>query len=284
MTPSTTTPGALSSELLAQLETFAQRSRLPAVRALHLPTAELAGTREGEFCALELEDGSIGLSYILLDDTLQALMASGSAPLAGADAMALARKFDGGSSAERALALAAINALSRCFFSRAGFVPTASTDSIGMLAPVPDDHIGMIGLFTPLLRKILDSGARLTVLELKAHLAGQGAGYEVTLDAEALRSCNKILSTSTVLLNDTLDRVLANCSGASEVAMIGPSAGCLPDGLYARGVTLVGGTWIVDPPAFVTALRAGEPWSAHARKFALRREDYPGFAALLARL
>ena len=284
MSASTDTPGTLASELLAQLQRFAQRVRLPAVRALHLPSAETAGTREGEFCALELEDGSIGLSYILLDDTLESLMSSDPAPLAGADPLALARGFAGGSNSQRALGFAAINALSRCLYSRADFVPSASSDSIGMLEPQAGDHVGMIGLFTPLLKKVRANGARLTVLELKAHLAGQGDGYAVTLDPAALRACNKVLSTSTVLLNDTLEQVLANCSGASQVAMIGPSAGCLPDGLFARGVTLVGGTWILDTRGFVDALRAGEPWSGHTRKFGLRRQDYPGFAALLQRL
>ena len=282
---SASTPTTLSSELLAQLETFARRSPLPAVRALHLPRADQAGSREGEFCALELADGSIGLSYILLDDTLDALLgADRSSALAGADALALARAFGRGSGAERALALAAINAISRCLFTRAGFAPSASADSIGMVAPQANDHIGMIGLFTPLLSRITASGARLTVVELKAHLAGEAPGYRVTLDAEELRACNKVLCTSTVLLNDTLERILACCQAATQVALIGPSAGCLPDVLFARGVTFVGGNWIVDAQGFVAALRAGQPWSGYARKFALPRDDYPGFAALLARL
>jgi len=58
--------------------------------------------------------------------------------------------------------------------------------------------------------------------------------------------------------------------------MIGPGAGCLPDPLFRRGVTLFGGSWITDPGAVVDALCAGESWSAHARKYAIRRNEYPG--------
>ena len=65
--------------------------------------------------------------------------------------------------------------------------------------------------------------------------------------------------------------------------MIGPSAGCLPDGLFARGVTLVGGTWVRDREAFTAALKAGEPLGEHASKFALTAERYPGWRALVDR-
>lgn len=49
------------------------------------------GSKDGEFGALELEDGSLGLSYVLLDGSLDAL-ASGRAAveLRGADAMDMA--------------------------------------------------------------------------------------------------------------------------------------------------------------------------------------------------
>jgi uncharacterized protein (DUF4213/DUF364 family) len=54
----------------------------------------------------------------------------------------------------------------------------------------------------------------------------------------------KVVSTSTLLLNDTLDRMLGHCRNARWFAMVGPGAGCLPDALFARGVTLLGGSWI----------------------------------------
>jgi uncharacterized protein (DUF4213/DUF364 family) len=134
----------------------------------------------------------------------------------------------------------------------------------------------MVGHFPPLLQAVTASGARLTVLELRADLAGDHDGYRVTLDPAELQSCDKVLVTSTVLLNGTLDAVLANCSRASEIALIGPGAGCLPGALFARGVTAVGGLWVVDAPGLVAALSRGESWGRMARKFVLRRSDWPG--------
>ena len=274
-----------AGDYLRQLERYAACAGTPPrVRALHLPDEAPAGQSRGEFCALQLDDGSLGLSYLLQDDTLARLRAV-EATLCGADALEVARHYAAGSDpALRTVGFAAANALTRCLFDRAGWQPAPSADSLGALNARRGEHIGMIGLFTPLLQRVLDSGARLTVVELKAHLAAQHDGWRVTLDAEALRECDKVLATGTLVLNDSLERMLALCRRARWIAMIGPSMGCLPDALFARGVSLIGGTWVNDAPAYLHALRCGALRSTAARKMAMTAQTYPGFDALLARL
>jgi uncharacterized protein (DUF4213/DUF364 family) len=277
-------PMSYATDYLAQLEAFAAEARMPRVRALHLPPARPIHDNKGEFCALELDDGSLGLAYVLLDDTLARLCSEiDSLGLAGADPLAVARRYANGGGLEKTVGLAAANALTRCLFDRAGFRPDDSSDSIGQMNPGPDDHIGMIGLFTPLIGRVLATGARLTVVELKPELAGYRDGYRVTLDPGQLSDCTKVISTSTLLLNDTLDRMLACCRNARWFALVGPSAGCLPDALFDRGVTLVGGTWITDRAGFIAALKGGESRSEHASKFALTAAGYPGWRALIQR-
>lgn len=278
---------AFADDYLAQLERFGSRTALPAVRALHLPPlAEDPNKKWGEFCAIELSDGSLGLSYVMLDQTLAGLTAQrGSLGIEGADPLRLARGYrDASSGPARALGFAAANALTRCLFERAGYAPQTGGDSIAGLEPEPGDHIGMIGYFAPLADKIVARGARLTVIELRDDLAGPQPGFEITLDAGRLADCNKVLSTSTVLLNDTLDTMLGHCAAARRFAMIGPSAGCLPDGLFRRGVTHLGGSWIEQRADFVEALAKGESWGRFARKTVIAAPDYPGFEALIARL
>ena len=277
---------SFASDYLAQLDAFASLGPLPRVRALHLPPppSTAPDANKGEFCALELDDGSLGLSYVLLDDTLARLRSAGDdLELAGADAMTLARRYASADSFGKALGFATANALTRCLYDRASFIPEASSDSIGQMNPQTGEQIGMIGLFRPLLGRVLASGAKLTVVELKAELAGAADGYRVTLDASELAQCEKVVSTSTLLLNDTLDNMLEHCRTARWFAMVGPSAGCLPDALFARGITLVGGNWIVDGAGFVDALKRGESTSPFSVKSALTRDTYPGFTALLAR-
>jgi uncharacterized protein (DUF4213/DUF364 family) len=77
--------------------------------------------------------------------------------------------------------------------------------------------------------------------------------------------------------------MLGHCRNARWFAMVGPSAGCLPDALFARGVTLLGGSWVIDRSGFVDALKRGEKHGAFAAKFALTADNYPGFEALLER-
>lgn len=268
-----------------QIEALAEWMRLPRVRALHLPPQPARRDNLGEFCAVELDDGAIGLSYVLLDDTLARLQAEhGHHHLTGADALTLARQYASGHGAARTVGFAAANALSQSLFHRAGYEPPSSTDAIGGLDPQPHEHIGMIGLFPPLVDAVTRHGARLTVAELNPALAMEHPGYRVTLDANELRDCQKVLSTSTVLLNDTLDAMLARCRSAKLFAMIGPSAGMLPDALFARGVTLVGGSQVTDGPAFLDGLRSGRKHGKATRKYGLTPANYPGFAALLARL
>ncbi len=127
------------------------------------------------------------------------------------------------------LGFAAVNALSRHLFDRKGFAPLPAAGSLGELDLQTGDHLGMIGLFPPLVSQVRASGARLTVPELRADLAGAGDGASVTLDAGELAHCNKVLSSSTVLINDTIDASLDRCCRLAErFALIGAGPGaCL---------------------------------------------------------
>lgn len=275
----------LAGELLDLVARIAAIAPLPEVTALHLPAPAASGSRDGEFCGLELADGSIGLSYLLLGDTLQRLLAAQpGASLAGMPAPTLAGWYADADPVRRTLGFAAVNAISQHFLRRAGYAFDWATDSIGLLDPQPGDRIGMVGLFRGLVDRIVDRGARLTVLELKPEAAGDFDGYRVTLDPHELAGCNKILSTTTILLNDTVEQVLAACGGARYLALVGPGGGCLPDPLFDRGVTMLGGTAIVDRDGFAVAIARGEPWSAFARKYCLVRDRYPGFEALARRI
>jgi uncharacterized protein len=281
--------------ILHDLQQAFERHPVPRVRALQLPAPALRHHKDGEFGALVLDDGSIGLSYLLLDGTLAGLAGlAGSAGLAGRngsgavtglagiDALALAARWSDSDPAARAIGLAAANALTRHLFDRAGFMPPAATDSIAGLDPQPGEAVGMVGLFPPLVPQILRAGARLTVLERRTELAGPRDGWTVTLDPAALSGCRKVLATSTVLLNGSFDAVAAAVHGAEVFALVGPSAGCLPDALFRHGVTRIGGIWVTDPQALLTALAAGTPWGGSTRKFTLSAADYPGWPALAA--
>jgi uncharacterized protein (DUF4213/DUF364 family) len=272
---------AITAEFLHLVERVAAAIALPAVAAIHLPPTTATG-HSAEFCALELADGSIGLSYLWLGygrERLRDVLAD--LPLPG-DAASTARWYGDADPARRAIGFAAVNAISQHLFTRAAFAPDTATSSIALLDPQAGDHVGMIGLFPPLVPRILATGARLTVIELNPALVRDAERFRVTLDPGALSDCDKVVSTSTVLLNDTIDEVLASCRGARYFGVIGPGAGCLPDPLFARGVSTVGGTRVIARDAFIASLAEEKRWTG-TEKYTIRREGYAGVGTLLSR-
>ena len=272
----------VTADLLACAERACARMDPPRVKALHLPVERPGAGIEGEFGLVELEDGSAGLFYALLDDTLRRLhdgiLASGAA---GRSPLALARGMLSADTAERAVALGTISALTRHLFRRAGYTPPAAANALGGSAPSRGEHVGMVGLFPSLARRLRAQGVALTVLELRPEKVERADRYEVTLDPARLRGCSHVLCTASTLLNGTLDGVLAQLDPGARVALIGPSASCFPDPLFARGVQVVGGSAVLDAGALGARLVRGDPWGDAVSRYAIGARDYPGLDALL---
>ncbi len=274
----------VATELVAIARRIAARLHPPPVERVFVPTAEQGPDHHGSFCAVTLADGSTGLAYALLGDTPGRLQSLDLAALTGRDAITLADGLTGGDPGVRSMALAAVNALTRHLFDAARFTPDFATDSLGSLGITPSDRLGMIGFFPPLVRRARERAIPLTVLELKAELVQEVDGLSVTLDPARLAGCTKIVSTSTVLLNDSLEAVLSNARGCREFVLIGPSAGCAPDPLFARGVTGIGGAWVTDPGRLLGRMARGERWGDATRKYSLRRDGgCPDIEELLRR-
>ena len=269
------------AELLELVEQAAAALPLPAVAQALFPPNRKGTGKTGEFCALRLADGSVGTAFVLLGDTLARLQERAPGEFVGKAALDVARLFAEHDPVERALGLAAINAVTQHVFRRAGYEPDLAANSLGSLRIGPGDRVGMIGFFPPLVERVRALGLPLTVVELRAELVKEEPGLSVTLDPQRLAGCNKIVCTSTVLLNDTLEEILAHCRHADELALIGPSASCFPDPLFARGVTTLGGYWVLDPAVFMRRAAALEPWGDAGKKSSVQRAAYPGTQALL---
>ncbi len=270
-----------ASELVELVEHAAAALPLPAVAQALFPPDRSGSGKTGEFCVLRLADDSVGTAFVLLGDTLARLQQRSPDELVGKPVQDVARLFAANDPVERALGLAAINAVTQHVFRRAGYEPDLAANSLGSLQLKPGDRVGMIGFFPPLVPRVRELGLSLTVVELRAELVQEEPGLSVTLDPKRLAECNKIVSTSTVLLNNTLEQILSHCRHAEELALVGPSASCFPEPLFARGVTTMGGYWVLDPATFMHRAAALEPWGAAGRKSSVRRSAYPGTQTLL---
>ena len=235
-----------------------------------------------EFGLLTLEDGCAGMYYAWLGasqaDMPARFLVDG---LRGAAAIDLAHYVLADDDGSRSVGIAAINAITEYVYRAAFFEPSAATDSFGGVVLAPGDELGMIGHFPPLARRARALGISTRIVERKAHMVTSAPGFEISLDPRVLRSCNKIICTGATLLNDSLENMLDYCRNADTIALVGPTVGCFPDALFARGIDIVAGTCIIDAAGARERLLAGDKIGNCATRYVLRRQDYPGFEALL---
>jgi len=232
---------------------------------------------EAEFMALSLAGDATGISYVLLPDKMQreytALQPS---DFIGQDPRGYALKFGDGNPIKEMISLAAINAICQHVMRTTNYAVDSATDSMGLLSVGAGDKLGMVGLFFPLINSVKKAGVDLIVIEKNEHLIRKYPELPITLDATKLSTCNKILCTSTTVLNNSLDGILAHCSGDAFVSVVGPTAGYFPDPLFARGVDVVGGRVVKDGARFLRALGAGERWGGATEKICFQKKTYSG--------
>ena len=233
--------------------------------------------KDAQFMAISLESGAAGISFLLLPDekmeqynTLKPLDFIGKGP------RGFALEFGNKDPIKEMISLAAINAICQHVMRESNFVVESAVDSLGLLSISAGDRIGMVGLFFGLVNKIKNAGAELVVIEKQEQLIDKFPDLPITLDATKLRTCNKILCTSTTILNNSLDEILTHCSPDAFISIIGPTAGYFPDPLFARGVDVVGGRVVKNGTQFLQLLSEGKHWGDATLRTCFQRETYTG--------
>lgn len=275
----------IADDYLKLIHAISEQLRIPRVRAIHIAPFAADQEKSSKFGAMVLVDGTVGLTYTALDDAWSDLQdRAKTETLLGVTPVEAAQLYGGESAWQRCVGMAAVNAISQFVFKASGCALAGMGKTIGQLALGTDDHVGMVGYFPPLVEQIRSRGLSLTVVELDERWLQNADGFEVTLDPERLRCCNKIVCTGTVLINQTIDSVLACCDAAEQILIVGPTSGCLPDPLFERGVTSIGGSIVVDAHAFIERWEAQEEWRGATQRYVLRSDGYPGYQALLGKI
>jgi len=274
---------SIASDYLHLMDRIGQRLDIPLIKTVHIAPFELDPRKNSKFGAIVLSDGTTGITYTGLDNALGELQDhSRISDLPGSSPVEITHLYAGESGWQRSLGMAAINAISQFVFKQNGYTLPPMYKTIHQLSIEDGDHIGMIGYFPPLVEQIRSAGTRLTVLELDQQWLQEADEFVVTLDPEHLCECNKVVCTGTVLVNQTVDSVLQYCREAEQILIVGPSIGCLPDPLFDRGVTLLGGSRVVDTERFIKLWSSQQKWRDTTERYVLTREaGYPGIDALL---
>lgn len=237
------------------------------------------------FGAIQLEDNSIGIVFLNLSEKVKTKAGNYNRDLlVGKNPAEIAKKFSEKSLLSKTLALGAINAISQYLFKESTFPFDFTTNSLGLLDLNPNDKVGMVGFFPPLVKKIEKLGIPLVIIEKKEGFLKETEKWEVSLDPKRLQECNKILSTTTTVLNDSVDDILRYSSKASKISFIGPTGGFLPDPLFKRNVNVIGGTYVENATLFMELIRKNKKWGPSTKKYCIKREDYSTYKKLLERI
>jgi len=255
---------------------LAERYTIPPITDLFFPPFHKGGQpKDAQFMAIRLEGDATGMSYLLLpDEEMERYTALQLSDFVGKDPRAFALEFGNDDPIKEMISLAAINAICQHVMREARFSIESAPDSLGLLSVSPGDRIGMVGLFFGLTKAIKKAGAELVVIEKKESLKQKFPDLPITMDATQLNTCNKILCTSTTLLNNSLDEVLAHCSPDAFVSIIGPTAGYFPDPLFTRGVDVVGGRAVKNGALFLQLLEERKHWGDATQMTCFQKETY----------
>lgn len=140
-------------------------------------------------------------------------------------------------SVEMALGLATANAV------LSAQAPQEESDTLALMDLSSKDHVAMVGLFRPLVNRIEQTGAKLTIIEqdkaLPNVLSFQSRG-------NILKTCNVAVITATSILNNTLETILNDLENPRWVSIIGPSTPVCRDIFAGTAVTHLGGSVVLD--------------------------------------
>ena len=269
------------SDLVDLVLTLGEEKELPAVRGLYKPRPATPTGRPKKFGVIALDDGSCGFFFAGLDDTLSHLDACDPKQFTEMSTLELVKHCLGEDPLLTAVGLGALNAVSQHLIKTAGFSLDRATDPVGQLDLAGARHVGMVGFFAPLIREWENYPGTLTVIEKDPQFLQRSGPFEVTDQTDRLRDCDRVLITGSTLINDTLDDVLSHCDPKARVALVGPSASCLPDPIFDRGVDVVGSTMVCDLPRLEALLEAGQPWAEGTAKYCITRDQYPGIRQMI---
>ena len=227
--------------------------------------------------AISLEGGAAGISFVLLpDEKMEEYTALQPSDFVDKSPRGFALEFGNDNPVKEMISLAAINAICQHVMRETFFTVDNATDSLGLLSVSAGDRVGMVGLFSGLITTIKKANAELVVIEKNEQSIQQFPGLPITLDATKLSTCNKILCTSTTILNNSLDEILAHCSPDAFVSIVGPTAGYFPDPLFARGVDVVGGRTVKNGELFLQLLAERKRWGDATERTCFQKQTYAG--------
>ncbi|MBI9087273.1 MAG: DUF364 domain-containing protein [Desulfobacterales bacterium] len=229
---------------------------LDRIYAAALPLAQgktIADVRIGlGYTCVSLDDGGTGLGYTFRSGVEEGgcTVFHGLRPLAGQPAGKLLDLLRSGSFLERAVGLAAANALLNT--EGQGYV---DGDILDQTQISPGDTVSMVGHFKPLVGAIRKTGADLKIFERIDQPQG---GLLPTKEApDWLKRSALAVLTATTILNGTADSLIEAATGCPRVVILGPSTPLCGQIFAGTPVTGLSGVVVADADGVRRAVSEG---------------------------
>ena len=203
------------------------------------------------YTAVTTSDGGIGLSYTYFGDKKSCMVLNKHIDYEGKSADQLLEKIKSDNTVERSMALALINALN---YDNALDLPEDVDNNIMFekFHVGNDRRVAMVGYFPPLVRIFEELGVSLEILDISRGLGQKDEFYD------KLKNWAQVLMlTSTSLLNNSTEEILANVGQNVKSVMLGPSTPMVADAFEHLPVHMLAGTVPVDKEKTLKAIRHG---------------------------
>jgi hypothetical protein len=117
-------------------------------------------------------------------------------------------------------------------------------DAIELMQITSADRVCMVGRFPPLVSRVEQAGAALSILEKDPE---KGGILDPLEQQRCLKDCTVAIVTATTLLNRTMEDVFESLGSPRHVAVLGPSTPLCPMAFRDTPVNHLGGSIVKDP-------------------------------------
>jgi uncharacterized protein (DUF4213/DUF364 family) len=203
------------------------------------------------YTAVTTSDGGIGLSYTYFGDKKSCMVLNEHIDYEAKPASLLLEKIKSDNSVERSMALALINALN---YDAALALPEDNDNNImyDKFKIGTDSKIAMVGFFGPLARNFKKKKVPLEILD-----ESRGLGHKKDFYHKLGNWAEVLLLTSTSILNQSTEEILANVSEKVKTVMLGPSTPMAGKAFEHLPVHMLAGTVPIDKEKTLKAVRHG---------------------------
>ncbi len=196
-------------------------------------------------------DGGIGIAYTYFEDKKSCMLLNEAIDYENRPASVLLKKIKSERTIERSMALALVNALN---YEDALKLPQDKNNTVLLeeFNIQPDTNVAMVGYFGPLVDRFKEKDIPLEILDTSRGL-GNREGFYKKLASWA----DVLLLTSTSILNNTSEEILAKTLENVKTAMLGPSTPMVAKAFEHLPVHMLAGTVPIEKDNILKAIRHG---------------------------